>query len=81
MIDDPIKIEEIIQAISFMQSGKAPSPDGFPAEVYKLFSSKLAPFLCLLFKESIYKGKLPPTMTRATISVLLKKDKDLLDSH
>ena len=78
-LDAPITNVEISQAISSMQSGKAPGPDGFPIEFYKLFSHKLVPILNSLFKEIISVGKLPLTMTQATISVLLKKDKDPLE--
>uniref|UniRef100_A0A8C9X2A1 Reverse transcriptase domain-containing protein n=1 Tax=Sander lucioperca TaxID=283035 RepID=A0A8C9X2A1_SANLU len=78
-LDAPITNVEISQAISSMQSGRAPGPDGFPVEFYRLFSHKLVPILNSLFKEIISTGKLPTTMTQATISVLLKKDKDPLD--
>ena len=51
MIAAPIAAEEITQAIRSMLTGKTPGPDGFPVEFYKVFISKLAPFLCLLFQE------------------------------
>ena len=72
MLDAPITTEEITQAITSMQNGKTPGPDGFPVEFYKAFISKLAPFSCLLFQEITSDRKLPLTMTQATISVLLK---------
>lgn len=79
MLDAHITTEEIIQAIKSMQNRKTPGPDGFPVEFYKVFVSKLAPFLRLLFQEITSDGKLPPTMTQATISVFLKKGRDPLD--
>lgn len=31
-LDDPISLTEILQAITQMQNGKSPGPDGFPTE-------------------------------------------------
>lgn len=75
-LENPISELEITQAISTLQSGKAPGPDGFPSEFFKAFSDKLIPLLCAVFSESHFKEALPQTMTQATISVLLKKHKD-----
>lgn len=44
-LDEPITKEEIDAAISSLQSGKSPGPDGFPAEFFKTFSSLLSPQL------------------------------------
>lgn len=62
-----------------MSTGKCPGPDGFPVEFYKLFFDKLAPALIEMFNESYSKMKLPPTLNQASISLLLKKDKDALN--
>lgn len=59
-----------------MQSNKAPGPDGFPIEYFKTFIGKLAPLLLLMFNEALERGSLLPTLTQATIALLLKKDKD-----
>lgn len=61
-----------------MQSGKCPGPDGFPAELKKMFSDKLTPLLLNMFNESFQSGTLPPTLCQATIYLILKKDKDPL---
>lgn len=45
-------------------------------EFYKEFSSKLTPILKSVYDEALATGNLPQTLTQATISVLLKKDKD-----
>lgn len=37
-LDSPISLNEIQDAISAMQSGKSPGPDGLPAEFFKKFS-------------------------------------------
>ncbi|KAF0036602.1 hypothetical protein F2P81_011914 [Scophthalmus maximus] len=75
-LDSPLVLQEIVDAISSMQSNKAPGPDGYPTEFFKKFSSELAPLLLDVYSESIKRGTLPPTLTQASISLLLKKDKD-----
>lgn len=61
-----------------MKSGKAPGPDGFIIEFYKMFSGKLSPTLKEVFKEIIEQKFLPPTMSQAIITVVHKKGKDRL---
>lgn len=77
-LDSNISAAEIDQAIKIMKSGKAPGPDGFPIEFIKKFSFKLTPLLKNVYTEALERKTLPPTMTQATISVLLKKGKDPL---
>lgn len=77
-LDSNILTSEIDQAIKRMKSGKAPGPDGFPIEFFKKFSFKLSPLLKNVYSEILERATLPPTMTQANISVLLKKGKDPL---
>lgn len=74
----PITVSEVQEAIKSLQSGKSPGPDGFTVEFYKLFSATLAPVLVAVFNEAFKEGRLPPSMCDASISLLLKKDKDPL---
>lgn len=60
-----------------MQSGKCSGPDGFPAKFLKTFADKLS-LLLNMFNESLQSGILPPTLHQATISFILKQDKDPL---
>ena len=78
-LEAPITQREIIAAITSMQSGKSPGPDGLPSDFLKKFSAELSPFLCSVFSDSFDSGKLPPSFYQACISLLLKKDKDPLD--
>lgn len=78
MVQDDISVEEITGVIGKMQSCKSTGPDGYPSEFFKTFSVTLAPLLFLLFKESLSLNSLPPTMREATISLILKKDKNPL---
>lgn len=77
-LEQPLTLEEITNAIKSSQTGRAPGPDGFPIEFYREFSPKLTPILKSVYDESLANGKLPQTLTQATISVLLKKGKDPL---
>ena len=76
LFDAPISETEIGEAISSMNSGKAPGPDGYTAEFLKMFSSLLSPWLCKIFNDAFIKGKLPQSFYDASISLILKKDKD-----
>lgn len=59
-----------------MPNNKAPGPEGFPAKFYKHFWSTLSPLLFRMLSESQQKLKLPISMNTATISLLLKPNKD-----
>ena len=69
----PITIEELSTAISCMQGGKCPGPDGYPIEFYRKFQHKLAHVLKDMFNESFTSLNLPPTLNQASISLILKK--------
>ncbi|KAA0701525.1 LINE-1 reverse transcriptase -like protein [Triplophysa tibetana] len=77
-LEGPITIDELKRATFSMQSGKCPGPDGFPTEFYKTFCDRLAPVLIEMFNESLTLSKLPQTLNQASISLLLKKNKDPL---
>lgn len=51
-LTEPLTLDEIKTALSRMQNGKCPGPDGFPAEFLKAFSDKLIPLLLNMFNES-----------------------------
>lgn len=75
-LDQPLCLDEITSCLKLMQSGKAPGPDGFPVDFYKKFSDQLAPLILDMFNDSLEHGSLPKTLTQASISLILKKDKD-----
>uniref|UniRef100_A0A3Q3ILF6 Reverse transcriptase domain-containing protein n=1 Tax=Monopterus albus TaxID=43700 RepID=A0A3Q3ILF6_MONAL len=64
-LDEPITKEELEAAISALQSGKSPGPDGFPAEFFKTFSSLLAPQLSTVLADSVKQGRLPASFYEA----------------
>lgn len=75
-LDHPLQLQEIFDAISALQSGKTPGPDGFPIKFYKKFSAKLSPLLLSMFEHSLSQGTLPKSLTEALITLLLKPQKD-----
>lgn len=77
-LETPITALELSGALKVMQSGKCPGPDGFPVEFYRCFQNKLALVLIDMFNESFMTVKFPPTLNQASISLILKKDKDPL---
>lgn len=82
-LEGDISEAEINQAIKSMKVGKAPGPDGFPIEFYKAFYKQLSPMLRKVYAEALQLGSLPPTMSQAVISVLLKDGRDpaMCDSY
>lgn len=62
-----------------MQNGKSPGPDRYPSEFFKKFANELGPILLSVYKESFISGSLPETMREATISLIPKKGKNILE--
>lgn len=77
-LERPITTDELLIVMASMQTGKCPGPDGYPIEFYKKFQHKLAPILIDMFNESFASSSLPPTLNQASISLILKKNKDPL---
>lgn len=59
-----------------MPNNKAPGPDGFPIEFYKHFWAIIAPLFNRMIKEIKQNSGFPENMNIATISLLLKPNKD-----
>uniref|UniRef100_A0A671TVY8 Reverse transcriptase domain-containing protein n=1 Tax=Sparus aurata TaxID=8175 RepID=A0A671TVY8_SPAAU len=72
----PISSLEVHKAINSMQNRKSPGPDGFTVEFFKAYSMLLVPILVRMFNDSFTEGRLPATLYEASISLLLKKDRD-----
>lgn len=45
ILDNPLTISEIYEAIGHMNSGKTPGPDGLPVEFYKIFKNDQQGFI------------------------------------
>lgn len=75
-LNSPFTATEITRAISTLPSGKAPGPDGFSAEYYKLLNTTLAPHMCQLFNAVVSSGTFPDEMLSANIVTLPKPRKE-----
>lgn len=75
-LNSPFTTTKIIQTISTLPSGKAPGPDGFSTEYYKMFGTTLAPHLCQLFNAAVSSGAFPAEMLSANIVTLPKPGKE-----
>lgn len=74
-LDLPITIEEIVDVIKHLPSSKAPGLDGFTAEFYETFPQELAPLLLNTYNESLDRESLPPSLSEAIITLILKKER------
>lgn len=70
-MESPLSVAELYEALSHVPNGKAPGPDGFPAELYKQFW----PFLGQTFYTVVTQIKessiVRPTVNHANINLLL----------
>lgn len=76
MLNAPIKIEELTEAVAAMASSKSPGTDGLPAETYKRYGEFLLLSLLDTLNAALKCGCLPHSMNKAVIVVILKPGKD-----
>ena len=75
-LNRPITSTEIETVIRNLPANKSPDPESFTAEFYQKFRDELAPILLKLFQKIGEEGKLPNSIYEATITLILKPDKD-----
>ena len=82
-LDAPPNAAEVDPAIKQLQTGKAPGPDGIPAEVFKLAGETLITHLTRMFQVFWANGQLPQDLRDANIIHLYKNkgDRSSCDNH
>ena len=75
MIDKPFTIEELDNVIKKSKSNKAPGPDGYTNDFFKIFKEELIVWLYRSYYESFKKGELSSNVVNGTITCIPKSGK------
>ena len=75
-MNEPITITEIETVIRNLPTNKSLGPDGFTGKFYQTFREELTLILLKLFQNIAERGTLSNSFYEATITLILKLDKD-----
>ena len=75
-MNNPTTSTEIEAVIKNLPKDKSPGPDGFRGEFYQTFREELTPTVLKVFQKTAEEGTLPNSFYEATITLILKPDKD-----
>ena len=73
----PITSTEIETVVKNLPTNKSPGPNGFKGEFYQAFREELTPILLKPFQNIAEEGTLSNSFYEATITLILKPDKDV----
>ena len=76
IMNNPITSTKIKAVVKHLPKNKSPGPDGFTGEFNKTFREELMPILLKLFQKIAEEETLPNSFYEATITLILKPDKD-----
>lgn len=74
-LEEPISVQEIVNAVDALPQGKTPGPDGIIAEFYKVHKNEICLVLHEVFQEAYKANALPPSFLRAH-TVFIPKEMD-----
>ena len=72
-LEEDLTLPEIQGAMNGLPRGKTSEGDGFPAEFYKTFTTRVSQPMMETFNEALDKGILPKSMREGHIVLILKK--------
>lgn len=74
LLEAPITLAEIENAIDNLSPNKSPGPDGLSAAFYKMFKNELVPLLKAVFDVAFANNALPPSFSEAHTVLIPKTD-------
>ena len=75
-MNDPITSTAVEAVIKNLPKNKSPGPGGFTGEFHQTFREELMPILLKLFQKIEEEETLPNSFYEATVTLILKPDKD-----
>ena len=75
-MNNPITSTEIESVLKNRPKNKSPGTDGLTEEFCQTFREELMPVLLKLFQKTAEEGTLPNSFYEATVTLILKPDKD-----
>ena len=75
-MNNPVTSTKTESVIKNRPKNKTPRPNSFTGEFYQTFREELMPILLKLFQKIPEEGTLPNSFYEATITLILKPDKD-----